>query len=221
MLIPVLRTVIPEVLDTLPPSSPEAKRSRRDLVLINSLMANGRWLKKTLQRQARANDSTLEIGAGTGENARIIGAALGTGAQMTGLDLLPRPEGWPASWRWEETDVLEYGGFAEHKVVFANLFLHHFTPDQLAELGRRMQQGTRLILANEPARRRLHWMQAKSLALLGVNSVTRHDAPASVHAGFLGNELPNALELSPERWSISIHTTMLGAYRMIAKRIGI
>jgi len=54
--------------------------------------------------------------------------------------------------------------------------------------------------------------------LLGANRVSLHDAHVSVAAGFRGDELPEMLGLRQPQWRWSCHTTMLGAYRMVARR---
>jgi len=54
--------------------------------------------------------------------------------------------------------------------------------------------------------------------LLGANHITLHDARISIAAGFLGDELPQALGLTAGRWKWKCEISLFGAYRMIAHR---
>ncbi len=58
-------------------------------------------------------------------------------------------------------------------VAVANLFLHHFEDDQLAEMGR-MLEGCEVICISEPWRSRLALLEGRFLYPF-VNGVTRHD----------------------------------------------
>lgn len=218
----MLRQLQPEILDRLPTDDPEAVRSRRDLARINALMGNWRWLARGLQQHLAPGDRVLEIGAGRGEFlawwGRHDGATTRKGT-LHGLDLAPPPRSWSPEREWLQTDLAQFDGYARFDVVVANLVLHHCDDAGLAALGRRLADGPRVVLACEPARRRLHVWQARALALLGVNRVTRHDAPASVCAGFRGNELPALVGLLAPRWSTVVTTTWRGAYRLIAMKV--
>ena len=94
----------------------------------------------------------------------------------------------------------------------------YFTDAELAALGGKVG-GTRLLVASEPARRRLSqsWFAAIG-PLLGASRVTLHDARVSIAAGFLHEELPFAFGLRADRWKWKCEVSMLGAYRMIALR---
>jgi SAM-dependent methyltransferase len=190
--------------------------------MINRIMGNWRWLARELQRLARPGERVLEIGAGSADFLHWLSRSRPGGAldfEVTGLDLAPRPKDWPQGRGWHQADLLDFDGFDAFDVVLASLTLHHFAPDQLAVLGKRLAGGPRVVLACEPARRRLHLWQARALVLLGINRVTRHDAPASVGAGFRGRELPDALGLHLPAWSVVLASTWLGGYRMAAVRL--
>ena len=49
-------------------------------------------------------------------------------------------------------------------------------------------------------------------------SPTRHDAPISVRAGFVGMELPSLLGFSSDEWDVEVRNGLFGAYRMAAQR---
>ena len=210
------RTVLPELLDTLPPDHPDALHNRRDLRIINAIMGNFRWFQQTLQTRRQPGEPVLEIGAGTGEMGLKLSAGID---HYAGLDLWPRPEGWPAHLAWHQYDLREFPRYADYPVVLGNLIMHQFRDDELGALGARLATTTRLIIACEPARRRRsQWVFRAIAPLLGANHVSLHDARTSIHAGFLGDELPRLLGLDPARWEFACTTGALGYYRMIAVR---
>lgn len=211
------RVLAAEILDSLPADDPAAKRSRRDLRVINALMGNFRWLRSQLEAVESADGKVLELGAGDGR----FGLSLSDPERWayTGVDLLPRPADWPSSWQWHQGDLFQFLPMSEASVVLVNLFLHHLAPAQLYLLGQRLEESPcRYLLVNEPARRTRHLCQGKLLHLTGLHAVTRHDMDVSIRAGFLGNELPEAMGLSPSVWDWQIHHSFLGAYRLIATR---
>jgi len=218
----MLRTLHAEILDTLPAENSDAIASRRDLVLINRLMGNRRWMGRALHVHATDDKRVLELGAGAGDFGRWWQEQqrrrLAESREVCGLDLAPRPACWPESWLWAQQDLLSFVGYGGFDVVIANLTLHHFAADALARLGQKLRSGPRVVLASEPTRRRLHLWQVHLLRLFGINHVTRHDAPVSVRAGFRGFELPEALGLSGPDWKTTVNETWLGAYRMTAVR---
>jgi 2-polyprenyl-3-methyl-5-hydroxy-6-metoxy-1,4-benzoquinol methylase len=210
------RSVLPELLDTLPPDGLEARRSRRDLRLINRVMGNHRWMVRTLRARLRPGERVLEIGAGGGELSRRLARA---GILADGLDRCPAPDGWPRHLTWHREELGTFGGYANYAAVIANLVLHHLTGPDLAELGQRLRRGPRLICACEPVRRRSSQRLFSLLGpIFGAHAVTLHDAPISIAAGFLGGELPQALGLTADEWSLRCDQTALGAYRMVALR---
>lgn len=209
------RKLEPELLDSLPPDDPAAMANRRDLRVVNRLMGNHRWFASTLGRHLRPGEPVLEIGAGTGE----LGLALARrGIAVDGLDLWPRPPGWPAGSRWFREDLRGFGGYARYPVVIGNLIFHQFDGGELGAIGARLA-GARLIVANEPSRRRLsQWICAALAPLVGAHAVSRHDARVSIAGGFRGRELPLALGLAEGAWRATCRTNAIGAYRMVAWR---
>jgi predicted amidohydrolase len=185
------------------------------LVRINRILGSEPWFRRELRRRVRPGERILELGAGTGEMGIRLAAA---GVAIDGLDLWPRPAAWPGPAHWHQADVRTFAGYEGYPVVIANLLLHQFSAEDLAAVGRRIG-GARLIIASEPARRRRSQALFAALApVLGANHVTRHDGRVSIAAGFVGEELPAALGLAPDRWAWSCRTSWLGAYRMIAVR---
>jgi hypothetical protein len=210
------RACLPELLDSLPPDHPDALHNRRDLRLINRFMRNRPWFERVLPALMRPGERALEIGAGMGELARALG---GKGIPVDGLDLWPRPAGWPQGREWHSTDLRAFEGYGAYPAVIGNLIFHQFKDEELAALGAKLRRTARVILASEPVRRRSSQILIAAVApLLRANHVTLHDAHVSVTAGFRGDELPRALGLDPAEWRCSCTATGLGVYRMTAVR---
>jgi len=210
------RKLTPELLDSLPPDDPAARHSRRDLRIFNAVLGSARWLRRVLPPLVRPGERVLEIGAGTGE----LGASLArAGLTVDGLDLAPRPAGWPAAARWHQGDALAFAGWGSYAVVAGNLVFHHFDAEALRVLGDRMSGAARVIVACELARwPSSRWLFAALCGLVRANTVSRHDGRVSIEAGFVGDELPTMLGLDPKVWRWQITTTYCGTYRMVAQR---
>lgn len=208
------RIVEPEWLDQLPPSDPAAEHSRRDLRWLNRRLGTAAWFRAQLAAHARPSERILELGAGEGE---LLSALRQPDRALAGLDRVPAPPGWADA--WHACDVFSFDGWADYPVVLANLFLHHFTAGHLATLGAHLRSHARLLVFSEPARRRRYqWLFALACRLEGAHAVTRHDGHVSIAAGFLDDELPLALGLSPAHWQWRVHVTALGMYRVVALR---
>ncbi len=120
---------------------------------------------------------------------------------------------------WHRADLRTFPGYDRYPVVAGNLIFHQFNEAELAELGAILRREARAIVACEPIRRRSSQALLAVLApLLGANAVTRHDARVSVAAGFRGDELPRALGLRADEWTLAMEETALGACRMVATR---
>ncbi|MGJ8652725.1 MAG: hypothetical protein ACSHX8_05590 [Opitutaceae bacterium] len=213
------RRVQPELLDDLPSGHPDALSSRKDLVRINQLMGNGRWLQKMLIKQTCSGSShLLEIGAGDGTLAKQLISSLKPHC-YTALDLAEQPHDWPTDANWVQGNLLAYNDYDSATHLLASLILHHFKEPQLAQLGELIKSsGIQQIIACEPCRRAFHKTQLRAGKLIGFNHVTLHDGCVSVDAGFRGDELPQLLGLDASRWKWTISETFMGAYRMHAQR---
>jgi hypothetical protein len=82
-------------------------------------------------------------------------------------------------------------------IITANLFLHHLDNQALARLLALAAGQAAAFVACEPRRSRFAAAGAHLVLALGANDVTRHDAVASVRAGFNGCELS---ALWPQGW---------------------
>lgn len=212
----VSRIVWPELLDELPQDSPAALNSRRDLRTINRLMGSTRWLRRVLRETVRPVESVLEIGAGSGELGRALHGVI---RDLAGLDRTRRPINWPSRAAWFETDIFDFSQWAGYPVVFSNLFFHHFDRAGLAKLGVELNEHARVVVANEPLRRRRTIrLFALLCPLIHAHPVTQYDGRVSIAAGFRHDELPRLLGLDPDVWRWRVHETWTGSYRMVAER---
>jgi hypothetical protein len=212
----VPRRLLPELLDSLPPGSLAASRSRRDLHRLNRIMGNPAWFVRTARPLVNAGESVLEIGAGEGIVALALRAA---GLRVAALDQFPAPAGWPLAAPWYTMDLREFEGWPAYPVVVGNLILHHFEAAPLAALGQTLDRHARVLIFNEPLRHlRVRLLWALGARLGGASYVTRHDGRVSIGAGFQADELSRLLGLAAERWRWASTVTLLGGYRFVATR---
>jgi len=211
------RVLTPEILDELPSDDPAAIRSRRDLQRINSVMGNYRWIARKMVNHADEVSHWIELGAGDGGLARHV-----SNIPVTGLDFAPRPAIWPKNWDWESGDLFQtlpnLADKSETIGVIANLFLHHFTDEQLEILGDLLGEKTAILIFSEPARHWIHQTQG-ILAHPFINHVTKHDMHVSIEAGFRGAELAETMLLSRNFEVVKTSHQFFGAYRVVAKRL--
>jgi 2-polyprenyl-3-methyl-5-hydroxy-6-metoxy-1,4-benzoquinol methylase len=224
------RAVAPEWLDQLSPQDPQAVESRRDLRLLNFWMGNVRTIRTALAGLCRAGSPMrlAELGAGDGifflRVARSLGRP-GPGAKVFLVDRRPsvsnrtRADLAQMGWAVEiiAADVFDWLPASEpFDAMIANLFLHHFEPDDLAALLRLMSQSSRSIVACEPRRGAPALAAGCMLRLLGCNAVTRHDAPISVRAGFRANELSAAWPVP--QWKLREERAGLFSHLFVARK---
>lgn len=212
------RVLQPELLDMLPHDAPEAVRAREEMLLVNAIMGNHRWIQRMIRRHSQPGWRITELGAGDGRlSLRLCQAGLCQASQLHALDLAPRPAHWPPESQWTSGDVLVQP-LPESEVVIANLFLHHFTAEQLRIIGSRISPATRLIVAAEPSRLWIHTVMGRLFcSLADLNHVQRHDMQASIRAGFRGDELWCSMGLGAE-WQVQTVMHPLGGYRLRAWR---
>jgi len=225
------RIVEPELLDELPADNPLAVGSRRDLCRVNAWMRHHALMAGALQSQlnGHAPKQITELGAGDGNF--LLQVAHKTSSQwpnvsVTLLDCqkIVTPETLAAftnlGWQAEAVtaDVFDWlPGGSTMEVVIANLFLHHFHDLSLAGMFRAIADRTRLFIAIEPRRAPLPLLCSRLLWTIGCNRVTRHDAVASVRAGFQGGELS---ELWPDKadWQLTEQSAGPFSHLFVAQR---
>lgn len=210
----VERIVEPEIIDRLPPDHPDARRSRRDLRLINFLMGNERWIARQASGFPEAlATGVFEIGAGEGALLLRMAKAHG-GIPLKACDLAPRPPKLPERITWDRRDVFESLAESASGVLVANLVLHHFDDCELERLRPHLEK-FEVICVIEPQRTPRAIADARwMLPFLG--RATRHDMMVSLRAGFLPGELPERLGLAPERWRVQEEISWWGGLRMLA-----
>jgi hypothetical protein len=229
------RLVQSELLDELLADDPRAVHSRQDLRRINAWMGNTRIMGCALRqtfldfKPARIT----EIGAGDGEFLLKVAGHFGARSIAPRRVLLvdlqnllqseTRKRFEDLNWNVEarQSDVFAFfaNGAENTDAVIANLFLHHFSETQLRELFNSVANKTRVLIAVEPRRSPLAFFFSKLLWLIGCNSVTRHDAPVSVRAGFRDGEL-SALWPDKQNWELTERRTGLFSHVFIAQRKG-
>ncbi len=200
------RIVERELLDHLPAQDPDALRSRRDLQRLNSWMGNPRIVSGLLRQALAARRigspiCLVELGAGDGTfickvlptlSIRDGGKVYLVDRQKAVASELPdqiRALGWEAE--FVQADVFAFlQSFPSRAIAMvANLFLHHFHSEELKELLALVAARTEIFIATEPTRSQWSLLTCRFLGLLGCNRVTRHDALASIRAGFKANEI--------------------------------
>lgn len=200
------RRLVPEILDGLPPEDPRAIRSRADLRRINVVMRQTAIAETLVARHLVAPQGrplrVIELGAGDGRASLRLARRLARrhpDTSLTLLDIAPTVSadtlagfseaGWQT--RVVTGSALEWltTSGETFDLALANLFLHHFAEADLAGLLRAIAPRAGLLVATEPRRTAPSLAAAGMVALIGANAVTRHDAPASVRAGFRGGEL--------------------------------
>lgn len=212
------RVILPELLDLLPQDDPDAMRARDEMLQINALMGNHRWIERMVRRHRERGWRITELGAGDGAlSMRLLASGSCTAASLHAFDVAPRPRHWPKAAHWTCGDVLKQR-LPETEIVVANLFLHQFTAEELRLMGSQLSSVARLIVASEPARRWIHTFTGRLFCELAeLNHVQRHDMQASIRAGFRGDELREALALDSS-WQTCVSNHPCGAYRFMAWR---
>lgn len=226
------RNVRPELLDVLPPDDPRARRSRRDLRRVNACMRNPSILAGALRTAASEwiPARIAELGAGDGQFllrvARIL-APNWPGLKVVLVDRLTAVE--PATvaqfrelgWSAEPVlaDALDWiaDSNAPLEVVVANLFLHHLTGTQLAELFSAVATRARLFVAVEPRRGAWPLLCSRLIWMIGCKAVTSYDATVSVRAGFAASELSSFWPRSGD-WRLSEMRAGPFSHLFIARR---
>jgi hypothetical protein len=204
------RTLEPELLDILAADDPRARASRRDLVRINFVMRQQRIMAGLL-RPLAAPRRLADLGSGDGRF--LLGVARRMAAHWPAVTalLVDRQDivssqtraGFAAlGWKCEcvTAGIFEAMPRLEVEIITANLFLHHLDEVSLARLLTLAAEKARDFIVCEPRRSLSALLASRMVFALACNDVTRHDAVASVRAGFAGNELSR---LWPgERWRL-------------------
>jgi hypothetical protein len=193
------RALTPEILDFLAPNDPRAIRSRRDLALINAVMCQSAIMAKALAVMPPPR-VVADLGGGDGRFLLSVAKRLARRWPKVTVLIADRQSvvsrhtkaGFAElGWDCEKLvgDIFETLPAAAPDIITANLFLHHLDDAALAQLLALVARQARGFVACEPRRSRFALLGARLVFALGANDVTRHDALASVRAGFAGQEL--------------------------------
>jgi hypothetical protein len=225
------RRLEPETLDHLAPDDPRAVRSRRDLQRINRIMGAAGILGGVLVRRQPAPRRIIELGAGDGSLMLRMARRFCADWTNVELTLLDRHDlvsgdtrdrfsalGW--SLQVMCVDVMDWitqPAQQRSDIVIANLFIHHFAPDQIRDLFAALARRTDMFVACEPRRARLPLLASHLVGLLGANEITRQDAVLSVRAGFSHTELSRLWPADPG-WHLQERPACLFSHLFTATR---
>jgi hypothetical protein len=191
------RCLVPELLDLLPPDDPRAIKSRRDLALINAIMRQSALMAGAL---ARLPGPRVVADLGSGDGRFLLSVAKRLARRWPRVTVLicdqqdivsdrTRAEFGALGWNCEVRRGDIFDTLPDADIITANLFLHHFEDNALSRLLALAAARAPAFVACEPRRNGFSLLGARLLWALGCNDVTRHDAVASVCAGFNGLEL--------------------------------
>jgi hypothetical protein len=225
------RRLEPEWLDELPADDPRAMRSRQDLKRINSWMGNAGRMAGALIKHAGSNKPRTIVDLGTGDGQFTLQVARRLAPHWPDVTILlidrqsivsaaTRESFAALGWRAEPTsadlfDFLAQGRSAD--IVTANLFLHHFTDEQLTRLFAQVAAMASLMVACEPRRSKFVVETSRLLWAIGCNDVSVHDAVVSARAGFNDKELSALWPRGPQ-WALQEHAAGPFTHRFIARR---
>jgi hypothetical protein len=219
-----------EKLDHLPAEDPAAIASRRDLERINLMMRAPAIMAAALAAFPRPR-LLIDLGGGDGRfllrAARQLPEWRGITAIIADRQAIVTHEtragfaalGWACELR--QGDIFDSLAELEaDALIMANLFLHHLDDALLRRLFALVAARAMGLVANEPRRGRWALLGSRMVSALGANSVTRHDAVASVRAGFADREL-SALWPDTAHWALQEGSAPPFSHLFVARRHGI
>jgi hypothetical protein len=222
------RRLEPELLDILPADDPAAIASRHDLSRINWVMRQHAIMAEAL-KDFPCPHAILDLGGGDGRFLLGVAQHLphwrGVAAVIADRqDLVTEPTRsafekleWHCSVR--RGDVFDaFQDVRDNVLVVANLFLHHLDEPTLKNLFARIASKASGLVACEPRRNRWALLASHSVFALGCNAITRHDAVASVWAGFVCQELSAHW---PSGWRTSERPALPFSHLFTARRYAV
>jgi deoxycytidylate deaminase len=228
----LLRTMEPEWLDELPADDSRAIRSRRDLRRINAIMLQTGIMARLLARYSDTPPARIvELGSGDGTFMLDVARRMGSRWRGSTIVLLDRQNIVSHETRDKfgtlglrtesvNADVFDFLGARKPgtaDIITTNLFLHHFSEPQLRRLFAFAAQLSPLFIACEPRRSSSALVASHMVIAIGCNDVSRHDAVASVRAGFSDHEL-SKLWPADARWRLQEHVALPFTHCFVARR---
>ena len=189
------RIVRPELLDHAEPE--EARANLKDLIRINRWFGGHATILKTLAQVAPKNRtfSLLDIGAASGDSARIIQRAFPL-ATITSLDYsLVNCETAPMPKVIANAFQLPFTA-QSFDFVFCSSFLHHFSNEEVVNLLRNIYSLAKQALVVCDIERHVipYLFLPATKRLFGWGKLTVHDGIISVRASFRASELKELSE---------------------------
>lgn len=226
------RRICPERLDIMAGTDPLAVEARADLRRINGIMGSRSIFIRAVRDAIPTPRRIAELGAGDGtlvlaaaQNlARIwpeVEVTLVDRQHAVGPKTLAGFE--KIGWRAQVATMDVHNWLAQTKdepydLIYCNLFIHHFTDQQLGGLMKAIAQRSRAFFACEPKRARLPLFASHLVFLIGANEVTREDSVTSVHAGFRDQELSALWSSVNPGWQMKEYSAGLFSHCFLALR---
>ena len=204
-----------EIMDDLNCSGEVVRQTLRELEFINTWLGgnavtlNGlqKLLKSTSANTQQYELKITDLGCGGGDMLKLLSRNFKKRrlqVHLVGIDANPNIIAYATAnsssfleITYESQDILsEAFSRRQHDIVFATLFFHHFTSDQLVEIFSLLKKQASIgIVINDLHR---HWLAYYSIKLLtklfSKSSMVKYDAPLSVLRGFRKAELIEILQ---------------------------
>lgn len=227
------RSDVIEVMDDLNCSGPVVDQTLTELEFINKWLGGNNVTLNGLKKLLPSCTPPLKIadlGCGGGDMLKLISdqlRSMNISAQLTGIDANPNIVSYAQQnvKSYPEINVKALDIFStefrqeKFDLVFATLFFHHFTHEQLVDLFKHLYHSTqRGIVVNDLHRHAVAYYSIKWLTqLFSKSSMVINDAPLSVQRGFSRSELVEILNESgiksyslkwkwAFRWQLIIHS---------------
>lgn len=181
----------------------DIKLNMQELHTINSLLGGHAISIKGLKRLLLPGDDTLhicEIGCGGGDNLKVIHTYCDRhtiNATLTGIDIkencisfaAQKNNSLPAKWICSDYKKASFGN-NQPDIIFASLFCHHFSKEELVSMMQWMSQNSRRgFFINDLHRHPLAYYSIKAITgIFSRSYLVKNDAPVSVTRGFTKKE---------------------------------
>jgi hypothetical protein len=227
------RRLEPEWLDQLPADDPWANRAQRDLGRINACMQNAGSMASALMKYGACREPCKIVDLGSGDGRFMLRVAGRVAPHWPDIKIILQDkkdivsqatrEGFAAlQWQVQTSsedvfDFLAGSRSSSADVITSNLFLHHFTDEELTRLLAKVAQIAGLFVACEPRRSKFVVRASRLLWIIGCNERSIHDAKVSARAGFRDREL-SSLWPDKRRWELHENVTGLFTHCFVARR---
>jgi 2-polyprenyl-3-methyl-5-hydroxy-6-metoxy-1,4-benzoquinol methylase len=191
----------PEILDDFELTGHDLERNLRELEFVNRYLGGNTILRKGVQRlllplDAQNCTKVVDVGCGGGDTLRYMLKVANRkhwSLQLVGVDANARTidyarrssAGLPIEYVQGNALQVDLQGLNADVVCF-NLFLHHFSDDQIVEMLRTCRKNQTAILINDLERSKLAYLLFTWVSYLARFSfVGRHDGKLSIKKAFV------------------------------------